>query len=151
MKHFLAAVALAALSTNLLVALAQSAGKADAAATDAAAPASACPNCGMVTAIRPTALRGEPQWMSTISGGVIGRQPSGATGSAGTGIRPFTGHSTAGALPGQEPDLGARQRTVYEVVVVMDDQTTRKLHYEHRPALSVGDRVQVSGGQVYLR
>ena len=150
MKLVFAAIALAALSSNPQAALAQTAGKGAAASEDAAAESSAsaavCAGCGMITSIRPTALRGEPQWMSTISGGTPG-----TAGAAGTGIRPFTGHRPGTPLPGQDVDLGTRQRTIYEVVVLMEDQSTRKLHYEHRPALSVGDRVRVSGGQVYLR
>ncbi len=143
MKRLVAAALLAALSSVPALARAQAAGG------DPAPAASVCPTCGVVTAIKPTALRGEPQWMGTISGGVVGRQPSSAVG-AGSG-RSLPSADSSTALPGREPDLGPRQRTVYEVVVLMDDQSTRKLHYEHRPALSVGDRVRVSGGQVYLR
>lgn len=145
MKLVIAAIAFAALSWNTQIALGQSGDKGAPADRDAA-PA-ACAGCGMVTAVRPAALRGEPQWMGTISGGVPGR-PSSGGGSGYT--RPFTGHSATSAPPGQD-DVATRTRTIYEVVVLMDDQTTRKLHYEHRPALSVGDKVRVSGGQVYLR
>jgi outer membrane lipoprotein SlyB len=148
MKLVIAAIAFAALSWNTQIALGQAGDKGE--PKDADASASVCAACGMVTAIRPTALRGEPKWMGTISSGVTGRQPSSATGSGSGYTSPFTGHSATNPLPGQD-DLGARQRTIYEVVVLMDDQTTRKLHYEHRPALSVGDKVRVSGGQVYLR
>ncbi len=148
MKLVIAAIAFAALSWNTQIALGQSGDKGEPNGGDASA--SVCASCGMVTAIRPTALRGEPQWMGTISGGVTGRQPSSVSSSGSGYTRPFTGHSATTPLPGQD-DLGARQRTIYEVVVLMDDQTTRKLHYEHRPALSVGDKVRVSGGQVYLR
>jgi len=143
MKRLVAAALLAAISSVPALARAQAAGG------DPAPAANVCPTCGVVTAIKPTALRGEPQWMGTISGGVVGRQPSSAVG-AGSG-RSLPSADSSTALPGREPDLGPRQRTVYEVVVLMDDQSTRKLHYEHRPALSVGDRVRVSGGQVYLR
>jgi hypothetical protein len=142
MKLVIAAIAFAALSWNTQIALGQAGDK------GGDASASVCAACGMVTAIRPTALRGEPKWMGTISSGVTSRQPSSGSGSG--YASPFTGHSATSPLPGQD-DLGARQRTIYEVVVLMDDQTTRKLHYEHRPALSVGDKVRVSGGQVYLR
>jgi len=152
MKLVFAAIALAALSSSPRTAVAQPADKGAAASQDAAAGSAAaaavCAGCGTVTSIRPTALRGEPQWMSTISGGTPGTS---GTGGGGTGIRPFTGHRPGTPLPGQEADAGARQRTIYEVVVLMEDSSTRKLHYEHRPALSVGDRVRVSGGQVYLR
>lgn len=148
MKRLAAAALFAALHTT--TALAQS--QAD--AGDSAAAPAACSNCGIVTAVRPMALRGEPQWMSTISGGVPSARPSGAVGTRSVvpHASPSTGATGAtGAPAGRESDLAGRQRTVYEVVVQMEDQTTRKLHYEHRPALSVGDRVRVSGGQVYLR
>jgi len=138
MKRLAAAALFAALHTT--TALAQS--QAD--AGDSAPAPAACSNCGIVTAVHPMALRGEPQWMSTISGGVPSARPSGAVGTR--GVVPHTLPPT-----GRETDLAGRQRTVYEVVVQMEDQSTRKLHYEHRPALSVGDRVRVSGGQVYLR
>jgi len=145
MKRLVAAALLAALHST--TALAQTQTGAD----DAAPAPAACSNCGIVTAVRPMALRGEPQWMSTISGGVPSARPSGAVGTR--SVVPHTSPSTGatGAPTGRESDLAGRQRTVYEVVVQMEDQTTRKLHYEHRPALSVGDRVRVSGGQVYLR
>jgi outer membrane lipoprotein SlyB len=143
MKRLVAAALLAAISPAPALAQAQ----ADSA--DPAPAAAVCPTCGVVTAVKPTALRGEPQWMSTISGAVVGNQPSSAVGAGAGRSLPSTGGSAS--LPGREADLGPRHRTVYEVVVLMDDQSTRKLHYEHRPALSVGDRVRVSGGQVYLR
>lgn len=106
----------------------------------AASPAPACPTCGVVASVRPVTLRGEPQWMGSIGATPRASPPSVAIGA---------GRSPT--LPGRDADSAPRRRTVYEVVVQMDDQTTQKLHYEHRPALSAGDRVRVSDGQVYLR
>jgi len=130
MKPMLAAALLAAAATSPLPAQQQPA--------DAPA-ATACPTCGVVTSIRSVPLRGEPQWLGTIGATPGSSQPSLAIGAG------------RNAPPARDADAGARRRTVYEVVVQMDDQTTRKLHYEHRPALSVGDKVRVAGQLVYLR
>ncbi len=134
MRSMLTAALLAAAAASPLLAQQRSAD----AASEPAPTAPACANCGVVTSIRSVPLRGEPQWLGTISALPGSGRPSIAIGA---------GRSA----PARDAAVATRRRTVYEVVVLMDDQSTKTLHYEHRPALSVGDKVQVAGQQVYLR
>lgn len=147
MKSLLAATLLAVVAAPPLLAQQRPGAPGTAPASAAAAsgastasPAPVCPTCGVVASVRPVTLRSEPQWVGTIGATPRASAPSVAIGA---------GRSPT--LPGRDTDAAPRRRTVYEVVVQMDDQSTQKLHYEHRPALSAGDRVRVSDGQVYLR
>lgn len=124
---------------------------------DAAAP-SACVGCGTVTAIREGGRRSGPAWTATVSGGVVGGASgadSGAyPGAGGYKAKPPKQGPSTGIGPtigGYDSQTGFKRSAGYDVVVRMEDGSTRTVHTENRPGLSVGDRVKVAGGQVYLR
>ncbi|HVL55215.1 MAG TPA: hypothetical protein VM491_01820 [Burkholderiaceae bacterium] len=43
------------------------------------------------------------------------------------------------------------RRPGFEVVIEMDDGSERRMLYQNRPALDVGDKVRLRHGQIYLR
>jgi hypothetical protein len=117
-------------------------GEADAAAV--------CASCGTVTAIRESTRRAGPAWKSTISGADVGATSGGGSYRDG---RSRTPAPTIGAIGPTGSDGGETFRRNYgfDVHVLMEDGTRKVVHTESRPALSIGDRVKVAGGQVYLR
>ena len=125
---------------------------------EAAAP-SVCIGCGTVASIRETGSRTGPAWTATIGGGVVGGASGGessaaypgAGGYTGPRTRPSGGTAIGPTIGARDSQTGFKRSAGYDVVVRMDDGSTRTVHTETRPALSVGDRVKVAGGQVYLR
>ena len=114
------------------------------AAVAPAAPADRCADCGTVIAINAGAHDTRPAWMGTLRDG--GVTPGGVPG------RPRAAGvaDASGTIVGRDIDR-AQRHNAYEVVVLMEDSTRRTVRVDTRPALSVGDRVKVSGRQVYLR
>lgn len=108
-----------------------------------AAPAVAsCAECGVVKSIHQGKSSGQPMWMSTLG--------SGASGSSSARPRGVGVGDSSGTIVGQAVDKRTH-RNGYDIVVLMDDGSTRIVHAEARPALSVGDKVKVAGRLVYLR
>lgn len=114
------------------------------AAVAPAAPVDRCADCGTVIAINAGAHDTRPAWMGTLKDG--GVAPGGVPG------RPRAAGvaDASGTIVGRDIDR-AQRHNAYEVVVLMEDATRRTVRVDTRPALSVGDRVKVSGRQVYLR
>jgi hypothetical protein len=117
--------------------------------TDAGA-AAVCANCGTVTAIRESTRRAGPAWKSTISGATVGGTPGTGGYQDGRSRMPAP---TIGAIGPTGSDSGDAFKRSYgfDVHVLMEDGTRKVVHTGSRPALSIGDRVKVAGGQVYLR
>ena len=155
-------LALAALSTILAAPLPGPAANPAAGAAGAgagAAPAQqrpSCANCGVVASIRRTELDRDARWMDASAEAARNPKDRGSPREPGSAVlktqRPSARAGTDEAnQAARDGEVGPRRRTVYEVVIRLDDGKTRKMHYEHRPALKVGDKVRVSRGQVYLR
>ena len=111
-----------------------------------AAPAlPTCANCGTVEAIRQVQLSGSPSGVGAVAGGLTGAVVGSQFG-RGDGRTALTVLGAAGgALAGNEIEKHVRKRTVYRVVVRLDDGTTRTVSQPSAPAFAVGERVRVQG------
>ena len=109
-----------------------------------------CATCGTVTAIRESTRRAGPARKSTISGANVGGTPGAGSYQDGRSRMPTP---TIGAIGPTGSGSGDAFKRSYgfDVHVLMEDGTRKVVHTESRPALSIGDRVKVAGGQVYLR
>ena len=56
-----------------------------------------------------------------------------------------------GAVAGREIEKRVRASTVYDVVVKMDDASTRTVRFEAQPAFTVGSKVKLSGNTLVAR
>lgn len=113
----------------------------------ASAPQS-CANCGRVEAVHAIEQKGEGSGLGAIAGGVVGgilgNQIGGGTGRT---VATVAG-AGAGALAGNEIEKRAKKTVRYDVVVRLEDGTSRTIAYETEPAFRVGDKVKIVNGTI---
>jgi outer membrane lipoprotein SlyB len=116
-----------------------------------------CDNCGRIVSIRTIADQ-TTSWtpLGTVAPGAIGGDPSQVgrtttTFQIGRGLKDegvvMLG-AAGGAAYAKRPQ--AYQKTRWEIVVKMDDGSSRTVSVEYEPLLQEGDRVRVYGRQLEL-
>jgi outer membrane lipoprotein SlyB len=110
------------------------------------APAPACHNCGVVDNIREITQPGEGSGLGAVAGGVVGailgHQIGGGTGKQ---IATVAG-AAGGAYAGHQIEKSQRKTTRYEVLVRMNDGSTRSVMMDTVPGWQVGERVRIENG-----
>lgn len=119
-----------------------------------AAPVSAppappvCHNCGVVDNIREIAQPGEGTGLGAVAGGVVGailgHQIGGGTGKQ---IATVAG-AAGGAYAGHQIEKSQRKTKHYEVIVRMNDGSSRSVMMDMVPGWQVGERVRVENGML---
>jgi outer membrane lipoprotein SlyB len=111
-----------------------------------AKPAPLCSNCGVVASVNTIAQKGEGSGLGAIAGGVLGgvlgHQVGGGTGKK---IATVAG-AAGGAYAGHQVEKSMKSTTHYEVIVNMDDGSTRTFSFETQPAFQAGGKVRVVNG-----
>ena len=114
-------------------------------------PAEVCPNCGTVAAIETVRTGGEASGagavMGAVVGGVIGHQFGKGKGKDAATAAAAIG----GAFAGQEAEKQVRATEHHQVMVRMDDTSTRVVHVATAEGLAVGSKVRVFGENIELR
>jgi outer membrane lipoprotein SlyB len=114
----------------------------------AEAPAPACADCGVIEAIRPVEIAGEPGYGGAIAGGVIGAIVGNQVGRGdGRRMARILG-AVGGAYVGRAIERQQLRRTEYEMVVRLPDGASAVRRYGSPPPFRVGDRVRVAGRSV---
>ncbi|MCD0506251.1 glycine zipper 2TM domain-containing protein, partial [Bordetella petrii] len=122
------------------------------------APKASCANCGVVETIRPIQVpaqsSGGHNIIGTVAGGVVGgivgNQFGGGSGKDALTVVGALG----GALAGHEIERNIRQQqtvTHYEMLVRMNDGSTRTFRSSQPFAYASGDHVRVENGQLLPR
>lgn len=105
-----------------------------------------CTNCGVVASVNAIAQKGEGSGLGAIAGGVLGgvlgHQVGGGTGKK---IATVAG-AAGGAYAGHQVEKNMKSTTHYDVVVNMNDGTTRTFSYDAQPAFQAGAKVRVVNG-----
>lgn len=116
------------------------------AAVPAPAPAPVCSNCGVVDSIREITQPGEGSGLGAVAGGVVGailgHQVGGGTGKK---IATVAG-AAGGAYAGHQIEKSQRKTTRYEVIVRMNDGSSRSVMMDMVPGWQVGERVRIENG-----
>jgi outer membrane lipoprotein SlyB len=111
-----------------------------------AKPAPVCANCGIVASVNAIKEKGEGSGLGAIAGGVLGGVLGNQVG-GGTGKKIATVAGAAGgAYAGHQVEKTMKSTTSYEVVVNMDDGSTRTFSYDTQPAFQAGSKVRVVNG-----
>lgn len=112
------------------------------------APAPLCYDCGTVTSVNAVTVQGSASGLGAVggavAGGVVGHQVGGGKGRDAMTVLGAIG----GALAGNQIEKSRRQTTRYDVIVRMEDGSNRTFSYDTVPAVSSGDRVRVSNGEL---
>lgn len=140
------AIAFPLLATTGCKEAAESAEKPRAEKTEARAEA--CKDCGVISSISPRKVKGEGSGIGAVTGavigGVVGHQIGGGRGkdvATGVGV-------LGGAVAGHEIEKETNSRTVYDIVVQMENGGVRRFTFGSDQSLRAGDRVRVSGDRV---
>ncbi len=112
----------------------------------APAPAPVCSNCGVVDSIREITQPGEGSGLGAVAGGVVGailgHQVGGGTGKK---IATVAG-AAGGAYAGHQIEKSQRKTTRYEVIVRMNDGSSRSVMMDMVPGWQVGEHVRIENG-----
>jgi len=105
-----------------------------------------CANCGVIASVNAISEKGEGSGLGAVAGGVLGgvlgHQIGGGTGKK---IATVAG-AAGGAYAGHQVEKNMKSTTHYEVIVNMDDGSTRTLNYDTQPAFQPGAKVRVVNG-----
>ncbi|MEW6514455.1 MAG: glycine zipper 2TM domain-containing protein [Pseudomonadota bacterium] len=116
------------------------------AAAPAPAPAPVCSNCGVVDNIREITQAGEGSGLGAVAGGVVGAILGNQIG-GGTGKKIATVAGAAGgAYAGHQIEKSQRKTTRYEVIVRMNDGSSRSVMLDMVPGWQVGEHVRIENG-----
>jgi len=115
----------------------------------APAPAAAvCSNCGVIGDIREISQAGEGTGLGAVAGGVIGALVGNQIG-GGSGQKIATVAGAAGgAYAGHQIEKSQRKTTRYEVIVRMNDGSTRAVMMDMAPGWQIGERVRIENGML---
>lgn len=105
-----------------------------------------CVTCGVVASVNTITQKGEGSGIGAVAGGVLGgvlgHQVGGGSGKK---IATVAG-AAGGAYAGHQVEKGMKSTTRYDVVVNMDDGSTRTFSYDTQPAFQAGTKVRVVNG-----
>jgi outer membrane lipoprotein SlyB len=105
-----------------------------------------CSNCGVIGNIREISQPGEGTGLGAVAGGVIGAIVGNQIG-GGSGQKIATVAGAAGgAYAGHQIEKSQRKTTRYEVLVRMNDGTTRTVMMDMVPGWQIGERVRIENG-----
>lgn len=112
----------------------------------APAPAPVCSNCGVVDQIREITQPGEGSGLGAVAGGVVGAILGNQIG-GGTGKKIATVAGAAGgAYAGHQFEKSRNKTTRYEVIVRMNDGSSRSVMMDMVPGWQIGERVRIENG-----
>lgn len=105
-----------------------------------------CANCGRVEAVNVIEQKGEGSGLGAIAGGVVGGVLGNQVGSGRGRTAATVVGAGAGAYAGHEIEKYAKKTQHYDVIVRLEDGTSRTFSYQNEPAFRTGDRVKVVDG-----
>lgn len=112
----------------------------------AAKPAPVCNSCGVVASVNAITQKGEGTGLGAVAGGVLGGVLGNQIG-GGSGKKIATVAGAAGgAYAGHQVEKNMKSTTRYDVVVNMDDGSSRTFSYDTQPEFQVGSKVRVVNG-----
>ena len=116
--------------------------------TSKAAVAAACATCGTVTAINSVKVKGKPNYVGAIAGGVAGAALGSQVGKGDGNTVATVAGAVGGAVAGREIEKKVRETTHFDVVVKMNDGSTKTVRFDKAPTFNVGAKVRVDGNTV---
>jgi outer membrane lipoprotein SlyB len=110
-----------------------------------------CAHCGTVNAVDIVEKAGEGTGLGVVAGGVVGGVLGNQIG-GGSGRRIATVAGAAGgAYAGHQIEKHVKTARQWNVIVRMDDGTTRTFPFESEPGFRAGDKVRIADGQIVAR
>ncbi len=115
--------------------------------TSNSAPAK-CVNCGQIESVREIVTRGEGTGLGAVGGAVVGGAVGNQVGAGrGKDLATVAG-AVGGAVAGNEIEKRAKSTKSYEIIVRLDDGSSRVINETNPPMWRPGDRVKVNNGTI---
>jgi outer membrane lipoprotein SlyB len=115
------------------------------------AAARICADCGTVTAVNVVEKQGEGSGLGAVAGGVLGGVLGNQIGD-GSGRRIATVAGAAGgAYAGHQVEKHVKTSKHWNVVVRMEDGSTRVVPFDAEPGYRAGDKVKIADGRLVAR
>jgi outer membrane lipoprotein SlyB len=110
-----------------------------------------CQECGTVSSVKSRTVKGRGTGVGAVSGavvgGVLGNQIGGGSGKKIATV----GGAVVGGVAGHQIERNLRKKTVYDVVVKLDNGAIRTFTFSQLPGYAAGDKVKVEGNSLSRR
>jgi outer membrane lipoprotein SlyB len=119
----------------------------------AAAPAAyaACPECGTVTSVKTVKKEGEASGGGAILGGVVGGVLGHQIGSGRGNTAATVAGAAGGAYAGHQIEKNKKSTNEHQVVVKLENGSTRTFRYADATSYKVGDKIKVVDDKLVRR
>jgi outer membrane lipoprotein SlyB len=108
----------------------------------------ACNECGVIESVRAIETRGDGSGLGAVGGavvgGLLGNQVGGGHGKDAMTVVGAIG----GAMAGNQIEKNVKSNTSYEIVVRMENGSSRVMHEANQPSWRNGDRVKLVDGTI---
>ncbi len=121
------------------------------AAAPTALAAPACDGCGVVASVKKVKVKGKPNYVGAIAGGVAGAALGNQVGKGSGNTAATILGAVGGAVAGREIEKNVKSGNRYDVVVRLDNGTSRTMSYDNDPGVAVGAKVQFVGDVLQTR
>jgi len=108
----------------------------------------ACKSCGSVVEVKKIEQKGEASGAGAVIGGIAGGVLGHQIGSGRGNTAATVAGAAGGAYAGRQIEKNKNAKTTYQVVVQMEDGTTKHFDYAEPTAFRVGDKVKLSSGKL---
>lgn len=110
-----------------------------------------CDTCGVVVSVNQVKVKGKPDYLGAIVGGVAGAALGNQVGKGDGKTAATVLGAVGGAVAGREVEKRARSGIRYDVAVKLDDGSSRTISYQADPGVAVGAKVQFEGDTLRMR
>lgn len=117
----------------------------------AAAAAPACDACGVVVSVKKVKVKGKSNYIGAIVGGVGGAALGNQVGKGNGNVAATILGAVGGAFAGREIEKQVKSDYRYDVVVRLDNGSSRTLSYDNDPGFKSGAKVRVVGEVLQTR
>lgn len=108
----------------------------------------ACDNCGTVTEMKTVEVKGQGSGVGAVAGGVLGGVLGHQVGGGrGKDVATVAG-AVGGAYAGHQIEKNAKKKTQYQVIVKLENGTTRTFTYNAATAFKIGDKIKVDNNKL---
>ena len=107
-----------------------------------------CDNCGTVTDVKTVQQKGKASGVGAVAGGVLGGVLGHQVGGGrGKDIATVAG-AAGGAYAGHQTEKNLKSKTVYQVVVKLENGAARTFSFSTASGYKVGDKIKVVDGKL---
>jgi len=119
----------------------------------AAAPLAfaACPECGTVTSVKTVKKEGEASGGGAVLGGVVGGVIGHQIGSGRGNTAATVAGAAGGAYAGHQIEKNKKSTSEHQVVVKLENGSTRTFRYAEATSYKVGDKIKVVDDKLVRR